>query len=206
LVFTSDNGAPLVCTMPDARIELRDYDAGWNGSRNDPFLGEKGMLSEGAIRVPMIWHWPGRLPAGRVHQEPVSTLDIVPTALAAAGLRGDPILDGRDALPELAGKPSAERALFWRVWHQTAMRRGRWKLLRVGEREFLFDLAGKGEQANLAAEQAERLAAMNRELAAWLAALPPIQQVNPSFERDMHGKYRHHLPGFSKTETDRAMP
>ena len=55
----------------------------WDGSRNDPLQGEKGMLAEGGIR-PMIWSWPASLPRGVVFRDPMITLDIHASVLAAA--------------------------------------------------------------------------------------------------------------------------
>ena len=50
--FIGDNGAPL-------------KQGAWNGSLNAPLVGEKGMLTDGGVRVPFVAAWPGRLPARR---------------------------------------------------------------------------------------------------------------------------------------------
>jgi arylsulfatase A-like enzyme len=55
----------------------------FTGSLNTPFSGDKGTALEGGIRVPFIVQWPGHLPAGKTYDRPVSTLDVLPTALAA---------------------------------------------------------------------------------------------------------------------------
>ena len=73
--FISDNGGP---TMPGTSI---------NASRNDPLRGSKRTTLEGGIRVPFFVKWPGHVPAGKVYDQPVIQLDILPTALAAAGVR-----------------------------------------------------------------------------------------------------------------------
>ena len=83
IVMTSDNGAPLKLTMPDNPID--GDTGGWDGSLNDPWVGEKGMLSEGGIRVPMIWSMPSQLASGVSYDWPVSTLDIAPTVYHLAG-------------------------------------------------------------------------------------------------------------------------
>ena len=79
IFFTSDNGAPIGIHRLDQPIE--NNGAIWDGSLNDPWVGEKGMLSDGGIRVPYIVTWPGKLPTGVVYDDPVSTLDVASTCL-----------------------------------------------------------------------------------------------------------------------------
>ena len=67
IVFFSDNGGAT-------------GNASWNG----PLSGVKGTLREGGVRVPTIYSWPAVLPAGTTHSSPVSSLDLLPTFLAAA--------------------------------------------------------------------------------------------------------------------------
>ena len=58
----------------------------WDGSINLPMRGQKGMLSEGGIRVPFVAAWPGKIPGGQVFDHPVISLDVAATAVALAGL------------------------------------------------------------------------------------------------------------------------
>ena len=79
IFFTSDNGAPLRLNKPDTRpVNISSPD--WDGSLNNPLAGEKGMLSEGGIRVPFLVSWKDTLPSGLVYEQPVSSLDIAATA------------------------------------------------------------------------------------------------------------------------------
>lgn len=162
VVFLSDNGGPT--------RELT--------SRNDPFSGGKGSLREGGVRVPFLVSWPGRLRPG-VHAEPVSSLDILPTALAAAGLPAAEGVDGLDLLPQFAG--AGERTLYWRLDAQRAVREGRWKLLRERANEpfKLFDLAEDvPESRDLAAAQPERVLALEAKLRRWESGLVPPRWTN----------------------------
>jgi arylsulfatase A-like enzyme len=72
-----------------------------NAARNDPLRGEKSTVYEGGIRVPFVVKWTGRIPAGDTYTRPVISLDILPTALAAAGIQPPRrlSLDGVNLLP-----------------------------------------------------------------------------------------------------------
>jgi arylsulfatase A-like enzyme len=94
-----------------------------NGGRgehavNFPFRGHKGMLFEGGIRVPFCVSWPHAIQGARHYAQPISALDIFPTALAAAGIETPASLqlDGVNLLPYLQGKNTGtpHQTLFWR--------------------------------------------------------------------------------------------
>jgi len=160
VMFLSDNGGPTK--------ELT--------SRNDPFSGGKGSLLEGGIRIPFMMSWPGRLPAGVVDANPVSSLDLLPTALAAAGAPLPSGLDGSDLLPYLCGqrKEPLFRDHFWRMGGQIAIRSGRWKLLRLSKPEAfrLYDLeTDPKESKDLAAAEPNRARDLRDRLMAWDATL-----------------------------------
>ena len=65
--------------------------------------GEKGMLSEGGIRVPYVVSWKGRIPGVQVYDHPIYTLDVAATAVELAGLPIDDKLDGVNLVPFLSG-------------------------------------------------------------------------------------------------------
>jgi arylsulfatase A-like enzyme len=146
--FFTDNGGPTQQTT----------------SKNDPLRGVKATTLEGGVRVPFAVQWKGRLPAGKTFDKPVIQLDILPTALAAAGERIDPALklDGVNLLPHLTGEDAAapHETLYWRFGNQWAVRHGDWKLVasRIdGEKPRLFNLAADiGEARDLAADQPEK--------------------------------------------------
>ncbi len=98
VLFTSDNGGQLSL-----------------GATNGPLRAGKGDLYEGGIRVPMCAVWPGRIPPGSRSDRVALTMDLFPTICAAAGVRIEHEIDGRNILPTLMGEaqPEAERILFW---------------------------------------------------------------------------------------------
>ncbi len=124
LIFFNDNGGPLP-PPPDS----------WNGSSNAPLRGRKGEMWEGAIRVPFIIGWKGHLPEGKIYSKPIIQLDVLPTALAAAGIQVQPQwkLDGVNLIPFLTGKTkgSPHESLYWRTGSIKAIRKGDWKLVKM---------------------------------------------------------------------------
>jgi len=125
IFFFSDNGGP---TMPTTTV---------NGSSNRPLRGSKRQTYEGGVRVPFVIHWKGRVPAGKTFEQPVIQLDVLPTALAAAGISVRPpaTFDGVDLLPYLTGKQKGapHDALYWRLGGMMAIRKGDWKLVKTRE-------------------------------------------------------------------------
>ncbi len=174
IIFTSDNGAPLGMTMAD--VPINDAKGIWDGSLNTPLLGEKGMLSEGGIKVPFFISG-ATIPKGKIYQKPVSTLDIAPTCLALAGEPADPILDGINLLPYLSnfkkGAPHTE--IFWRFWTQTAVRSGNYKYLQAGkDKAFLYDLDNDPNEKNNIISKNPRIAKKLQEsLQKWTKQLTP---------------------------------
>jgi arylsulfatase A-like enzyme len=123
--FLNDNGGP---TMAGTMI---------NGSSNAPLRGSKRQTWEGGIRVAFIIRWKGHLAEGKIDARPIIQLDVLPTALAAAGVKPQRQwnLDGVNLLPFLTGKMSGlpHEALYWRLGKNMAIRKGDWKLVKVVE-------------------------------------------------------------------------
>jgi arylsulfatase A-like enzyme len=102
IFYLSDNGAP-----PE------------NGGSNEPLQGLKGDLYEGGVRVPYLVSWPAKLPAGEIYSKTVSSLDILPTAAAAAGQPLHETLDGVNLIPFLSSKdPAAPHPRHFVMWRQ----------------------------------------------------------------------------------------
>ena len=157
--FVSDNGGP---TMQGTTI---------NGSVNAPLRGSKRTTLEGGVRVPFFVKWPAQVPAGKTFDAPVIQLDVLPTALAAAGVepKADWKLDGVNLLPHLTGaaKTNPHDLLYWRFGQQMAVRKGDWKLVKYDavadggkgtSPVRLYNLADDiGEKTDLAAKQPEKV-------------------------------------------------
>jgi arylsulfatase A-like enzyme len=178
--YIGDNGAPLKIHKAD----LPGGGPGWDGSLNDPLNGEKGMLTEGGMHTPFVVSWPGRIPGGQEYPHPISALDVAATATALASIVTKPgDLDGVNLIPFLSGqnKAAPHDALMWRWVSQSAIREGNWKLLRGGDREYLYDLDGDLEEKhNLAAKHPEIANRLRKRLSDWADELSP-----PGLARNM---------------------
>ncbi len=170
LFFISDNGGPLAQTAV-----------------NTPLRGGKHQDYEGGIRVPFLVSWPAQFKPG-VSDAVVSALDILPTALAAAGIRApdDKPFDGINLIPILSGAaPAPARDLFWcnsgDGWW--AVRSGDWKLVAERGRIGLFDLSKDISESNdLATAKPDQVAKLTALHDAWLAEMaPPVRGVEKRF-------------------------
>ena len=164
VIFTSDNGGFARATQ------------------HAPLRGNKGAYYEGGIRVPLIVRYPGVAKAGEVCQVPVTSSDIYPTCLAAAGEPLDPAQhrDGLDLCPLLAGAKTLDRkALFWHYPHynshpssvpSSVIRQGDWKLIQTFDPEGL-ELYHLGrdlsESTNLVDQEPAKVAELLEKLQAW---------------------------------------
>ena len=141
VMYSTDNG-PHMNTWPDAAMT--------------PFRGEKNTNFEGGWRVPAFLRWPGKIPAGRITNEIVHHMDMLPTFLAAAGkddIKEDLLdgykssamgrkykvhLDGYNILPLLKGETetSDRKEIFYFSddGDLTALRYSDWKLIFMEQR------------------------------------------------------------------------
>ena len=133
----------LVVLLSDNGGRVREGIANWD------LLGKKGDLLEGGVRVPLVIRWPEALPRGVEYSENVSTLDVVPTALAAAGRKLPDALDGVDLAPFVLsslqeGEHQAPHPmLFWRQGEQWALLAGDHKIVDRGSGPFYRDLSNR---------------------------------------------------------------
>jgi arylsulfatase len=134
---------------------------------NTPFKGMKAFTHEGGVASPLIVNWPARLGdhAGQVRHGPCHIIDLLPTCLDATGLPfpnefrgGKPgVPDGESLLGMVAGKPHAERPLFWEHVGRRAVYQNGWKLVYIKKSWELYNLsADPTEQRDLAKKLPER--------------------------------------------------
>lgn len=168
VIFYSDNGAFM---LPGRGLEV---------ASNAPFRDGGVTLWEGGLRVPAVFRWPGRLPAGTVCHEPIISTDILPMLLRAAGLPlpADRVLDGIDPTATLAGTaPSPHDLLGWEFTQSrktmSAVRDRRYKLIRPDTKQpfELYDLLNDpAETRNLAAEEPAIVNRLEQAYRRWIAS------------------------------------
>jgi arylsulfatase A-like enzyme len=180
ILFTSDNGGF------------------YNATSNAPLRANKGAYYEGGIRVPLIVKWPGVARPGHVVSTPVTSTDLYPTCLAAAGLSARPHQhqDGLNLQPLLSGDGHiADRALFWHYPHynehpssvpSSVIRKGDWKLIETFDPAGieLYNLANDlGEASNLASTETARVKELQAELNAWRKDVgAEMMRPNPDYD------------------------
>ncbi len=154
-----DNGGPTPSTTSD----------------NGGLHGFKATTYEGGTRVPFLVQWKGTIPQGKTYDLPVMNLDVMPTALIAAGGKVDSAwkFDGVDLLPYFTGKNIARphETLYWRFGEQWAIHHGDWKLVKSrggGPQPELYHL-GKDpfESSDLAANDPDKVKTLQAMWDAW---------------------------------------
>jgi arylsulfatase A-like enzyme len=156
----------------------------------------KGWMYEGGTREPLLAVWPGRIPVGSVCASPVTSPDVYPTLLEAAGLPARPgqHVDGTSFWPLLQGaEPPGRGPIFWHYPHYgnqggtpgSSVRLGDFKLIEFFEdgRLELYNLReDAGEDRNLAEDFPEKTGELRRLLEQWrLSVEARIPQANPTW-------------------------
>lgn len=159
IVFLSDNGCagyyPGMCAC-------------------EPLRGSKLTHYEGGVRVPFLMRWPAQLKTPQIYREMISSLDIFPTVLQAAGgkLREDRVYDGVNLIPHLTGAAQGRphEMLAWRRSPLASIRMGDWKLWKStdGKYKLLFNLKDDlNETTNLAETNPQKLAELEAAFDQW---------------------------------------
>ena len=181
IFFTSDNGG------------TRQFNA--------PLRDGKGSLYEGGIRVPAFWNGPG-MKEGSVSEEPVLTIDFLPTLLELAGVPSptNQVIDGRSLLPIRDGKGLERTNLFWHFPCYTgnakpssAIRQGNWKLIEFYEtgKPELYDLSSDpSENKDLSGANTEKTAFLLKNLHEWQKETGASIPAGPNPRYDPNAKKR----------------
>jgi arylsulfatase A-like enzyme len=157
----------------------------------EPLRGGKLTHYEGGVRVPFMVRWPSELKPAHINRQMISSMDIFPTVLTAAGgkLPADRIYDGVDLMPYLKGGKSGppHDMLAWRRSPLASIRKGDWKLWKStdGKYTMLFNLkADPNETTNLATKEAAHLKELEAAFDRWAKDM-----VDPKWPSRPHTTY-----------------
>jgi len=162
VVFLSDNGGYI----------------NNNVSINAPFRGQKGTLFEGGVHVPFIISFTGKYEEGKVYDEPVISLDILPTFIAMAGgeITEEDNIHGVDLTPFIEGNKGGlpHDYLFWNIQGVSAIRHGDMKMVNMPDKfPMLFDLSKDiSEKRDIALRKKEIADKMIEKLGVWNMSCP----------------------------------
>jgi arylsulfatase A-like enzyme len=125
IFFTSDTGPQM-----NGGVDPKLFQS------TGPFRGICGDLYDGGLRVPMIAHWPGKIPAGQVSDFPCVAWDFLPTATDIALIQSPTNIDGISLLPTLFSQTQTNRheSFYWKLQSRDeaqAVRMGDWKVIRL---------------------------------------------------------------------------
>lgn len=153
-------------------------------ANNFPLRGSKYLLYEGGIRVPMILAYPPKYRKGKVSENVVSAMDILPTICRALNINAPDYINGKDLSMLLTGADTTinHDTLVWDTHQEVAVRAGKWKyhmakkdghakyeMVELELGEHLYNLeADPGETTNLAEDYPEILSDLKRAHQHWL--------------------------------------
>ncbi|WP_037251312.1 sulfatase family protein [Rhodopirellula europaea] len=170
--------------LEDTIVVFFSDNGGSGGADNSPLRGHKAQTWEGGIRVPCIVRWPaGKIPAGAVNDEFLTSLELLPSFASAAGLEppADIVLDGFDWWPTLRDESASPRnEMFWKRRDQIGARVGQWKWVQMGKQGGLFNLANDmAETHDLSESRPEILAMVKGRYANWLREMEAAEPRGP---------------------------
>lgn len=122
--------------------------------------GHRNTLFEEVVRVPLVVHWPGHVEGGRVVEDQVRLIDLMPTLLALSDTALDEPVQGRDLSALLSGSPApAESALLELLVGDSrlrALRTNERKVMAVGPgQQLLYDLVSDPAEASPVSDSPE---------------------------------------------------
>ena len=170
VIFFSDNGAQ------QSWHSKTQYNGKFKGNDvlgdNTPLRDWKTSFYDGALRVPAVIMWKGKLSHGKV-SEAINVADIYPMLAGLAGidLPKEVIIDGINFWPSVEGEALPDnRLMYWRMSKGMALKNGEWKLIHHGKTpdegtDELYNIyTDPNETKNVAAENEKLLLELKKEM------------------------------------------
>ncbi|GAB3650791.1 hypothetical protein GCM10028791_18520 [Echinicola sediminis] len=201
VIFTSDNGHEIYYSMKD-RV-LKPYTNMQTGERfdnlqhkyysdlagdifngNDGRAGMKRSSLQGGIEVPLIFHWPSKIKAGKTSDLLVSNYDLMPTIAEITGFGQAFRTDGLSFFNEITGTapaPKHEHIVHSSFEGPTLITQDGWKIRYILKRN-VFELyylpEDYREEDNLAQKEAEKLTELKAKL---------LEACDGNYENGLYG-------------------
>jgi len=159
-------------------------------------------LYDCTLRVPLVFHYPGKVPAGKRYSDYCQLKDIMPTILDLMGIEHNLKFDGRSLVPLMRGEwrePEPEFYITECTWmRKHGWRTPEWKLIHALEPDFHFKpevelynlIKDPGENHNVADEEPEVVAMLEARMQAHIAKRErETGRTNPMYTNlNWHGK------------------
>ena len=154
---------------------------------------------DGTMHIPMIFRWPGQIPAGEVRDEIVTNYDFMPSVLSLLGMempKEPQASPGRDFSPALMGESLDDwnNVVFYEFENVRSVRTADWKYgERLGQAPEveLYDLKNDPDELNnlaTAPEHAELRKELQKQLHDWFE-----QYSNPKWDLWKGGNSKSHI-------------
>ena len=206
MVESVDNAVGSICKALDELKLANDtivFFTGDNGglvpvTDNTPLRAGKGYPYEGGIREPLIVRWPKAVKPCSLSNEPVTSVDYLPTICEAAGV---PLPEGRDIdgvsilehLKSNGSKELGREAIYWHFPHYrggivpySIVRSGDWKLIKryEGKAFELYNLKEDlSEGKDISEKMPKKVKELDEKLTAWLKATgAKLPKQNPGYK------------------------
>jgi arylsulfatase len=156
--------------MPGPATTYIAYGRNWATVSNTPFREYKSRNHEGGISTPLIAHWPKGIAArNELRHRPGHLIDIMATCVELSGgaypeeFGGHKIqsMEGLSLVASFAKDENPDRILLFEHYGKAAIRKGKWKLVRLGYRKpwELYDIEkDRSELRDLATEHPDTAA------------------------------------------------
>ena len=170
-----------------------DSDHGETLYDHDCYFDHHGLY-EPTLHVPLVFYWPGKVPAGKRFADICQLKDIMPTILELMGIRTNTKFDGCSLVPLMHGKPRTVEPEFY-ITEATWMRKHgwrtpEWKLIHALEPDFHFKpevelynlITDPEEYNNLADKEPEIVKMLEGRMQAWIAKRESeTGRINPMY-------------------------
>ncbi len=161
--------------MPGPTDTYIAYGRNWANVSNTPFREYKSHNHEGGIATPLIAHWPKGIAAkGELRHEPGHLIDLMATCVDLAGVTYPEkfedheitAMEGRSLAGGFARDRDEERVLMFEHFGKAAIRKGKWKLVRLGYKQSweLYDIQKDRTELNDLSKEKPEIAQEMAEL------------------------------------------